>query len=88
MEEKFCQSCGMPMTTPKATYGRNADGSLSSDYCSYCYQDGRFQQEATMAQMIDHCIPFMAEACHITPEEARREMNGFYPKLKRWRDNA
>lgn len=27
MEQKFCQSCGMPMTTE--IYGTNADGSVS-----------------------------------------------------------
>ena len=40
MEQKFCQSCGMPMTTE--IYGTNADGTLNEDYCMYCYKDGAF----------------------------------------------
>ena len=36
---KFCQSCGMPML-PGIAYGTEADGSLSGDYCSYCYGSG------------------------------------------------
>lgn len=31
MEHKFCQSCGMPLTTDNK--GTNADGSRNEDYC-------------------------------------------------------
>lgn len=31
MEMKFCQSCGMPLTSDEVC-GTNADGSLSADY--------------------------------------------------------
>mgnify|MGYP002315809720 CR=1 FL=1 len=34
MEQKFCQSCGMPLNP--ANPGTNADGSISEDYCGYC----------------------------------------------------
>lgn len=40
MEMKFCQSCGMPLTSNEVC-GTNADGSLSADYCTYCYQNGK-----------------------------------------------
>ena len=33
MEMKFCQSCGMPLTSNEVC-GTNADGSLSADYCT------------------------------------------------------
>ena len=32
MEHKFCQSCGMPLTTDNK--GTNADGSRNEDYLS------------------------------------------------------
>lgn len=38
MEQKFCQSCGMPLTDDYK--GTNADGSRSEDYGAYCYKDG------------------------------------------------
>ena len=31
MEQKFCQSCGMPLT--QEILGTNADGSKNEDYC-------------------------------------------------------
>ena len=34
MEERFCQSCGMPMGDTDELYGTEADGSKSTDYCS------------------------------------------------------
>ena len=46
---KFCQSCGMPML-PGIAYGTEADGSLSGDYCSYCYGNGAFLGEMSMEE--------------------------------------
>ena len=37
MEQKFCQSCGMPLTNE--ILGTNTDGTLNEDYCIYCYKD-------------------------------------------------
>ena len=34
---KFCQCCGMPMEG--ANYGKEKDGTLSEDYCEYCYHN-------------------------------------------------
>ena len=82
---KFCQSCGMPMT-PETEYGTEANGSKSPDYCSYCYQDGKFTGDMTMEEMIDFCTPFMAKSNpDITPEQAREQMFRFFPMLKRWK---
>ena len=39
MKQKFCQSCGMPLT--EDVLGTNADGSKNEDYCMYCYKDGK-----------------------------------------------
>ena len=40
MEERFCQSCGMPMGQTDERYGTEADGSKNKDYCMYCYVNG------------------------------------------------
>ena len=50
MEQKFCQSCGMPLNDHN--HGTNADGTPNEDYCIYCYKDGKFTQDLTMEQMI------------------------------------
>ena len=39
---KHCQSCGMPFKRDPMVGGSNADGSISTVYCSHCYQGGRF----------------------------------------------
>ena len=89
MEMKFCQSCGMPLTDDYK--GTNADGSRNEDYCNYCYMDGRFMQDMTMEQMIDHCAQFTDEinkqsGQNMTVEQAKEMMRQFYPNLKRWKN--
>ena len=82
---KFCQSCGMPLG-PGTAHGTEADGSASGDYCSYCYQDGKFVGEMTMEEMINFCAPMMAQATPgMTEDQAKAQMHQFFPMLKRWR---
>ncbi|MBQ8150038.1 MAG: WYL domain-containing protein [Clostridia bacterium] len=85
MEQKFCQSCGMPLGDRQEVYGTEKDGSLNRDYCIYCYKDGSFTGDMTMEEMIEFCIPFTLEAePGKTREEAKAEMERFFPMLKRW----
>lgn len=42
MATAYCQSCGMPMAKDPQGGASLADGSLSSEYCSYCMADGAF----------------------------------------------
>lgn len=90
MENKFCQSCGMPMTVENQ-FGRNADGTRNEEYCSYCYHDGAFAEDCTMDEMIDHCLQFLDEFNKdmerpYTREKAQAEMKKFFPMLKRWKN--
>ena len=85
---KFCQSCGMPLTDE--VLGTNADGSKNEEYCMYCYKDGKFTQDCTMDEMIEHCAKFVGEfnegsGLQLTREEAIGQMKMFFPHLKRWR---
>ena len=87
-ETKFCQSCGMPLT--EDVLGTNADGSKNEDYCMYCYKDGKFLQDCTMDEMIEHCSQFVDEVNKnmpqpMTKEEYKLMMQGFFPMLKRWK---
>ena len=86
---QFCQSCGMPLTKNEDC-GTNADGSINFDYCKYCYADGKFLQECTMDEMIQHCAQFVDEVNKHMPQPMTRDeyiamMQGFFPMLKRWK---
>lgn len=89
MVQQFCQSCGMPLTDENR--GTNADGSRSGDYCAYCYKGGKFTQDFTMCQMIEFCLQFLdqwsvqAEG-KLTPVQAKEQMLGLFPHLKRWKE--
>ena len=88
-EQKFCQSCGMPLSDA-SDFGTNCDGSLNDEYCKYCYADGKFVQQCTMDEMIEHCAQFVGEfnkdsEHKVTLEEAIGQMKMFFPHLKRWR---
>ena len=85
--QHFCQSCGMPLSDEVC--GTNADGSMNTEYCKYCYADGHFTQECTMEQMIDFCVQFLDEfnkntGQHLTADEYREGLRQFFPTLKRW----
>ncbi len=78
----------MPLTNE--ILGTNTDGTLNEDYCIYCYKDGKFAQDMTMEQMIDHCAQFTDEinkqsGQNLTQEQAKDMMRQFFPHLKRWK---
>lgn len=86
MEEKYCQSCAMPMGATNEMYGTEKDGTKSADYCKYCYENGAFTFEGTMQEMVEICVPPMVENNPgMTETQAREMMLGFLPTLKRWK---
>jgi len=90
MEQKICQSCGMPMVTPEEL-GTNNDGSASKDYCVYCFKDGKFTLEGSMDEMIARyaeCPEALKDANgnSITKEQFVANMQVFLPTLKRWKN--
>ena len=89
MEQKFCQSCGMPLT--EEILGTNADGTKNEDYCIYCYRDGAFTGDFTMEQMVEYCSMFVDEfnkntGQNLTSCQYKDVLRQFYPTLKRWKD--
>lgn len=87
MEQKFCQSCGMPLA--EEILGTNADGSKNSEYCIYCYKDGAFTGDFTMEQMAEYCSMFVEEynkntGKNLSACEYKEELLKFFPSLKRW----
>ena len=85
MEEKYCQSCAMPMGNTNDMYGTEKDGTLSHDYCTYCYRDGAFVSDCTMQEMADFCVaPMVENNPDMTEAGARQIMKDVLPTLKRW----
>lgn len=80
MNQKFCQSCGMPLPENGSLYGTNQDGSKNKDYCKYCYENGNFTWDCIMDEMIDFCAPNMVKANPGMDEnEAKEAMKQFFP---------
>ena len=78
----------MPLT--EEVLGTNADGTKNEDYCMYCYKNGKFLQEYTMDEMIEHCSQFVDEVNKNMPKPMTKEeyismMRQYFPMLKRWR---
>ena len=89
MEQRFCQSCGMPLV--EGNIGTNSDGSKSKDYCGYCYKEGVFLQDFNMSQMIEFCTQFTDQinketGWNLTPQQAKAQMQQIFPTLKRWKE--
>jgi hypothetical protein len=74
----------MPMGITDEHYGTEEDGSISEDYCSYCYMDGRFKKDITMKEMFEISVQFMVDDT-ITEKQARRRLEKLLPTLKRWK---
>ena len=83
MENRICQSCGMPMPTDDLL-ATNKDGSINYDYCKYCYKDGEFIDNVTMEQYIDMCSQY-GEQAGMTNEEMKEHLTKLFPTLKRWK---
>lgn len=81
--QKFCQSCGMPMT--EDIFSTEKDGSINEDYCKFCYENGEFKQDFTMEEMIEFCIPLVVANSDMNKESATSMLNEFIPQLKRWK---
>lgn len=80
----FCQSCGMPLTDD-AQLGTQKDGGKNYDYCVYCMKDGAFTADCSMDQMIEFCLDVGKKSgMYEDSDKARREMQEWFPHLKRW----
>jgi len=78
-----CQSCGMPLSKDEQRGGTEADGSHSVEFCSHCYEGGKFTlPDLTVDQMIERVHGKMREM-HIPGFLAKRFTKDI-PNLKRW----
>jgi hypothetical protein len=69
----------------EADHGTNADGSRNTDYCLFCFKDGKFTDEGiTMEQKIEKMVSF-ARGMNIPEDNAREMAKNILPGLKRWK---
>jgi len=54
LKTQICQSCGMPLDSDPNGGGTNADHSISTEYCSFCFSGGKFlDQGITLREKIE-----------------------------------
>lgn len=84
LDNTVCQSCGMPIHH-LADFGTNKDHTVNTEYCHFCYLDGKFtDQGISLAQKIEKNI-FIAEQMGMPREEATILAHNTLPTLKRWK---
>jgi hypothetical protein len=82
---RFCQSCGMPLSQDPKHGGTHSNGSRSGAYCSYCYANGEFTDPAISAQNMQYsCFEKLQEKGLWRPLAWLLTRN--VPRLKRWKD--
>jgi hypothetical protein len=78
-----CQSCGMPLKADPKGGGTNADGSLSQEYCSYCYVNGSFvNPDMTLDEMKTLVVDKLHERGY--PRFIGKFFAGGLKRLERW----
>ncbi|WP_339276000.1 zinc ribbon domain-containing protein [Paenibacillus sp. FSL W8-0426] len=87
MNMTVCQSCGMPLGNA-AQWGTEMDGKSTSEYCIYCYKEGRFEQpDISLDGMIEMCTAILVQEGMDEPS-ARSMLRHQLPFLKRWSASA
>lgn len=81
----YCQSCSMPLELA-SNRGTEQNGLLSTEYCKYCYQDGKFvSPDMSLDEMRDLVKTQMLQR-KISTDVILKATN-ILPFLKRWRKN-
>lgn len=77
----------MPLSKDPKHGGTHSDGSRSTEYCSYCYEDGAFTgPEFTARQMQTFCFEKMQQQGVMKP--LAWLLTRHIPKLRRWTSTA
>ena len=81
----FCESCGYNMRR-NPDFGTEADGGHTEQYCSGCYVDGHFREEATSsADFITKAADRIAAQRKQSPGKVKLDLKKELPKLARWK---
>jgi hypothetical protein len=80
----MCQSCGMPLKKDPIGGGTNADGSKSTEYCSYCFKDGNFVDNETDVKVYQKRVMDIMTSKGFWKPVSWLMTRGI-PNLKRWK---
>lgn len=80
----FCQSCTMPIDNI-ADRGTEKDGSKSSEYCKYCYQDGALVNPKMTFEEMKSLVITQMKKMNLPPAIIEKSVKSL-PYLKRWRN--
>lgn len=79
-----CHSCGMPLISENDA-GTEADGTKSTLYCTYCFQNGRYTDpDLTFEEMVQKSAPLMADQLGMPVEKAEKMVRVYCSTLPRW----
>jgi hypothetical protein len=78
-----CQSCGMPLSKDPQKGGTEADGTRSKEYCSKCYQDGKFTHPNMTAPEMQELVKGKMKEMGFPGFLANMFVKGI-PSLRRW----
>ena len=80
-----CQSCGMPLNKDPQGGGFEADGSLSTTYCSICYDGGAFRHpDVTVEEFQKQCVDALSRSG--MPRVMAWMFTRGIPRLERWKN--
>ncbi len=82
--ENICQSCAMPLDNDEQS-GTNEDGSSNSEYCCFCYKDGKFTSEVNLDEFIEKQVKIGQEKMNLSENQARDMAEKILPGLRRWK---
>lgn len=80
--QNFCQSCSMPLDNDKVK-GTEKDGSLSNEYCKYCYENGAFTTPGMSMKEMETIVVSEMKKKAIPQNIIDMAVNSL-PYLKRW----
>ncbi len=72
----------MPLSS-QGQMGLEKDGSVSLDYCKYCYENGEFIDKVSMQEYIEMCSLYGAQA-GMSNAQMKAHCTKLFPTLKRW----
>lgn len=87
-EYKYCQSCSMPLKQNLNGGGTEANGSISTMYCSYCYENGKFTQPDWDVQQMRSFVKNYLKTEKKLPGFLASLFTMGIPKLERWKQST
>lgn len=82
----ICQSCGMNIAEDQYK-GTNVDGSLSQEFCSYCFQNGKYTNNRSLEEQVEVGLSFDDKYQNASIEEKEKikeQAKNILSNLKRW----